>query len=120
MTPLAACSPCPSAGPGRSPGADGRSRPRAERTRLPAGGGWAGSDGEGDAQAGLVSHGGEHRAVIAYQRDSYVHRERHLGRRLPEHGTFREDFTVEGLADDEVCIGDRLPIGGAVLEVTQP
>ena len=73
-----------------------------------------------DAQAVLVSHGGEHRAVFAYQRDSYVHWERHLGRRLPEHGPFGEDFTVEGLADDEVCIGDRLAIGGAVFEVTQP
>ncbi|MGY1693684.1 MOSC domain-containing protein [Geodermatophilus sp. SYSU D00814] len=75
---------------------------------------------DGDAQADLVGHGGEHRAVFVYQRESYAHWERHLGRRLPDPGTFGENLTVEGLADDEVCVGDRLAIGGAVLEVTQP
>ncbi|MGY1642620.1 MOSC domain-containing protein [Geodermatophilus sp. SYSU D00703] len=75
---------------------------------------------DGDAQADLVGHGGEHRAVFVYQRESYVHWERHLGRRLPDHGTFGENFTVEGLADDEVCVGDRLAIGDALFEVTQP
>ncbi|MGY1726999.1 MOSC domain-containing protein [Geodermatophilus sp. SYSU D01062] len=74
----------------------------------------------GDAQADLAGHGGEHRAVFVYQRDSYVHWERELGRLLPEEGTFGENFTVDGLSDSEVCIGDRLAIGTAVFEVTQP
>ncbi|MGY1609523.1 MOSC domain-containing protein [Geodermatophilus sp. SYSU D00700] len=75
---------------------------------------------DGDAQADPVGHGGEHRAVFVYQRESYAYWERHLGRRLPDPGTFGENLTVEGLADDEVCVGDRLAIGGALLEVTQP
>ena len=36
------------------------------------------------------------------------------------HGQFGENFTVEGLPDDEVCVGDRYRIGGALFEVTQP
>ncbi len=71
---------------------------------------------DGDAQADLVGHGGEHRAVFVYQRESY----RHWGRALDEPGLFGENFTVDGLADDEVCIGDRLAIGSARFEVTQP
>ena len=35
-------------------------------------------------------------------------------------GHFGENFTVDGLSDDEVCIGDRYRIGTAVFEVTQP
>jgi ferredoxin-NADP reductase len=35
-------------------------------------------------------------------------------------GQFGENFTMEGLPDDEVCIGDRYRIGGALFEVTQP
>ena len=45
---------------------------------------------------------------------------RELGRDDFVHGQFGENFTVEGLADDEVCIGDRYRIGEAVFEVTQP
>ena len=33
---------------------------------------------------------------------------------------FGENFTVDGLPDDEVCIGDRYRIGEAEFEVTQP
>jgi ferredoxin-NADP reductase/MOSC domain-containing protein YiiM/ferredoxin len=75
---------------------------------------------DGDAQGDLAGHGGEHRAVFAYQMDSYHYWERVLGRRDFVHGQFGENFTVEGLADDEVCIGDRYRIGDAVFEVTQP
>jgi ferredoxin-NADP reductase/MOSC domain-containing protein YiiM len=74
----------------------------------------------GDGQADLVGHGGEHRAVFVYQRQSYVHWERELGRALEDAGQFGENFTVDGLDDGEVCIGDRLRVGGAVFEVTQP
>jgi ferredoxin-NADP reductase/MOSC domain-containing protein YiiM len=75
---------------------------------------------DGDGQADLVGHGGEHRAVFVYQIDSYRYWERQLGRKDFVFGQFGENFTVEGLADDEVCIGDRYRIGSALFEVTQP
>jgi len=75
---------------------------------------------DGDGQGDLAGHGGEQRAVMVYQLDSYRHWETVLGRSNLEYGQFGENLTVEGLADDEVCIGDRLRIGGALLEVTQP
>jgi ferredoxin-NADP reductase/MOSC domain-containing protein YiiM len=77
-------------------------------------------DIDGDAQGDLAGHGGEHRAVFVYQRDSYHYWERFLGRSDFTFGQFGENFTVEGLPDDEVCIGDRYRIGDAVFEVTQP
>ncbi len=75
---------------------------------------------DGDGQGDLEGHGGEHRAVMVYQIDSYRYWERHFGKKLPAYGQFGENLTVDGLPDDEVCIGDRYQIGGAVLEVTQP
>jgi MOSC domain-containing protein YiiM len=75
---------------------------------------------EGDGQGDLAGHGGEQRAVFAYQLDSYRHWERELGRADFVYGQFGENFTIEGLSDDEVCIGDRYQIGSAILEVTQP
>ncbi|QEE30486.1 MOSC domain-containing protein [Terriglobus albidus] len=74
----------------------------------------------GDGQGDLAGHGGEHRAVMVYQIDAYRYWEKVLNRNDFEHGQFGENFTVEGLADDEVCIGDRYSIGNAVFEVTQP
>jgi len=75
---------------------------------------------DGDDQADRLAHGGEHRAVFVYQIESYRYWERELGRSDFTYGQFGENFTVEGLADDEVCIGDRYRIGGALFEVTQP
>jgi ferredoxin-NADP reductase/MOSC domain-containing protein YiiM/ferredoxin len=75
---------------------------------------------EGDGQGDLAGHGGEQRAVFVYQRDSYGHWERELGRDDFGYGQFGENFTIEGLGDDEVCVGDRYRIGSAVFEVTQP
>src|SRR5499427_8775811 len=77
-------------------------------------------DIDGDAQGDLAGHGGEHRAVFVYQMDSYHYWERLLGRNDFSFGQFGENFTVDGLPDDEVCIGDRYRIGGALFEVTQP
>ena len=77
-------------------------------------------DIDGDAQADLAGHGGEHRAVFVYQMDSYHYWESLLGRNDFTFGQFGENFTVEGLLDSEVCIGDRYRIGDAVFEVTQP
>ena len=75
---------------------------------------------EGDAQADLQGHGGEHRAVFVYQKDSYHYWEQFLGRSDFTFGQFGENFTVDGLPDNEVCIGDRYRIGGGEFEVTQP
>jgi ferredoxin-NADP reductase/MOSC domain-containing protein YiiM len=75
---------------------------------------------DGDGQGDLGGHGGEQRAVFVYQMDSYRHWERELGRSDFVYGQFGENFTVEGLSDDAVCIGDRYRIGTAVFEVTQP
>ena len=75
---------------------------------------------DGDDQADRLAHGGEHRAVFVYQIDSYHYWERELGRDDFTYGQFGENFTVEGLPDDEVCIGDRYRIGEALFEVTQP
>jgi ferredoxin-NADP reductase/MOSC domain-containing protein YiiM/ferredoxin len=75
---------------------------------------------DGDGQGDLAGHGGEQRAVFVYQLDSYRHWERELGRSDFVYGQFGENFTIDGLSDDEVCIGDRYRIGTAVFEVTQP
>jgi ferredoxin-NADP reductase/MOSC domain-containing protein YiiM len=75
---------------------------------------------DGDAQADLAGHGGEQRAVFVYQMDSYHYWESFLGRTDFTFGQFGENFTVDGLPDNEVCIGDRYRIGGAEFEVTQP
>ena len=75
---------------------------------------------DGDGQGDLKGHGGEHRAVMVYQLEAYRYWERELSRNDFEYGQFGENFTVEGLPDNEVCIGDRYRIGTAVFEVTQP
>ena len=75
---------------------------------------------DGDGQGDLAGHGGEHRAVFIYQIESYRYWQSQLGRTDFTYGEFGENFTVEGLSDDEVCVGDRYRIGTAVFEVTQP
>ena len=75
---------------------------------------------DGDGQGDRAGHGGEQRAVFVYQDDSYRHWQERLNRTDFVHGQFGENFTVEGLPDDAVCIGDRYRIGSAMFEVTQP
>ncbi|GAA1878748.1 MOSC and FAD-binding oxidoreductase domain-containing protein [Streptantibioticus ferralitis] len=75
---------------------------------------------DGDGQGDLAGHGGEQRAVLVYQIDSYRYWQEQLKRDDFTFGQFGENFTVDGLPDDEVCIGDRYRIGSAVFEVTQP
>jgi ferredoxin-NADP reductase/MOSC domain-containing protein YiiM len=75
---------------------------------------------EGDGQGDVAGHGGERRAVFVYQIDSYRYWQKQLGRDDFVYGQFGENFTVDGLSDAEVCIGDRYRIGGALFEVTQP
>jgi ferredoxin-NADP reductase/MOSC domain-containing protein YiiM len=75
---------------------------------------------DGDGQGDLAGHGGEQRAVLVYQLDSYSFWQKHLKRDDFTYGQFGENFTVDGLADGDVCIGDRYRIGDALFEVTQP
>jgi len=75
---------------------------------------------DGDGQGDLEGHGGEQRAVLVYQMQSYQHWARHFGRNDFSYGQFGENLTVDGLPDDQVCIGDRYRIGAAEFEVTQP
>ena len=75
---------------------------------------------DGDGQGDLAGHGGEQRAVFVYQIDSYRHWQEQLKRSDFVYGQFGENFTIEGLPDDVVCIGDRYQIGSALFEVTQP
>jgi len=75
---------------------------------------------DGDGQGDLAGHGGEHRAVFVYQIESYRYWQEQLSRDDFSYGQFGKNFTVAGLADDQVCIGDRYRIGEAVFEVTQP
>ena len=101
------------AGAGPCSPASGRSRSSGPRTvrRLNV---------DGDGQGDLQGHGGEHRAVFVYQLDSYRYWQDQMHRDDFTFGQFGENFTVEGLGDDEVCIGDRYRIGSALFEVTQP
>jgi MOSC domain-containing protein YiiM len=71
---------------------------------------------DGDGQGDVAGHGGEHRAVMVYQLDSYRYWQDQLVRHDFEYGQFGENLTVEGLLDNEVCIGDRYRIGGALFE----
>jgi ferredoxin-NADP reductase/MOSC domain-containing protein YiiM len=75
---------------------------------------------DGDGQGDLNGHGGEQRSVLVYQIQSYEHWQQYFGRDDLSHGHFGENLTVDGLGDDEVCIGDRYRIGEAEFEVTQP
>src|SRR5262245_37028555 len=75
---------------------------------------------DGDGQGDLHGHGGEQRAVFVYQIESYHYWQSQLGRSDFTYGQLGENFTIEGLSDQEVCIGDRYRIGGALFEVTQP
>src|SRR5262245_24604193 len=75
---------------------------------------------DGDGQGDLAGHGGEQRAVFVYQIESYRHWQEQLKRTDFVYGQFSDNFTIEGLSDDAVCIGDRYRIGSALFEVTQP
>lgn len=75
---------------------------------------------DGDGQGDLAGHGGEHRAVYVYQIESYRYWQQRLERTGFTYGQFGENFTIEGMPDRDVCIGDRYRIGSALFEVSQP
>ena len=75
---------------------------------------------EGDGQADLVGHGGVYKAAYVYSMENYAYWERELGRSDFGFGQFGENFTVEGMADEAIHIGDVFRIGDALVEVSQP
>jgi len=75
---------------------------------------------EGDEQSDLSVHGGAQKAVYAYPAEHYDFWRRELPDTELPWGTFGENFTTEGLLEDEVWIGDRYRVGSAELVVTQP
>jgi MOSC domain-containing protein YiiM len=74
---------------------------------------------DGDRQSDLRVHGGEYKAVYAYSAEHYEWWSKELGRALP-FGAFGENLSIEGFLEEEVCVGDRVRIGGAILEAVQP
>jgi MOSC domain-containing protein YiiM len=75
---------------------------------------------DGDRQADLTVHGGEYKAVYCYPAEHYEYWKNELpGRELPM-GMFGENFTVQGLFENDVHLGDRFAVGSAEVVVTQP
>src|SRR6478752_8425206 len=58
---------------------------------------------DGDGQGDTAGHGGEQRAVMVYQAESYDYWRHFLGRDDLQPGNFGENFTVSGLDDHDVC-----------------
>ena len=75
---------------------------------------------DGDGQADLWGHGGAFRAVYVYSKENYGFWERELERDDFTYGQFGENFTVEGMLDDQIHVGDTFRVGGALVEVSQP
>lgn len=75
---------------------------------------------DGDRQADLSVHGGPHKAVYAYPSEHYPYWRGELpGVDLPD-GVFGENFTTQGLSEEDLHIGDRLQIGSSIVMVRQP
>ncbi len=82
---------------------------------------WLGSTNlAGDGQADLVHHGGSHKAVCVYPAAHYPYWREALGLPNLAAGDFGENFTVDGLTEDSVCIGDVWTIGETTVQVSQP
>jgi MOSC domain-containing protein YiiM len=75
---------------------------------------------KGDGQADLSVHGGTDKAVYVYSAEHYADWRRELADLELPWGMFGENLTVEGLREDDVCVGDRLRFGSAEGLVTQP
>jgi MOSC domain-containing protein YiiM len=74
---------------------------------------------DGDGQADLINHGGKDKAVCVYNAEHYGYWRSKLQREL-SYGAFGENFTVAGLPESEVCIGDIYKIGEALVQISQP
>ncbi len=75
---------------------------------------------DGDGQADRQSHGGTYKAIYAYPIEHYDYWKERLGRSDFVFGQFGENFTIEGVLEDAVQIGDVYRVGAALVQVTQP
>lgn len=75
---------------------------------------------DGDRQADLSVHGGPYKAVYGYPSEHYEFWRKELPEAKLPWGAFGENFTTEGLLEQELHVGDRLQIGAAILMVRQP
>jgi len=75
---------------------------------------------EGDRQADLSVHGGPTKAVYLYPTAHYAYWRDELGDTELAWGSFGENFTVDGLDEESVCIGDEFRVGSARVIVTEP
>ncbi len=75
---------------------------------------------DGDGQADLTVHGGVHQAVYVYPVEHYDYWREKLGRNDLSFGQFGENFTVAGMLEDQIHIGDIFRAGAAMMQVTQP
>ncbi len=71
---------------------------------------------KGDEQADLSVHGGIEKAIYVYPSEHYAFWNKLLTRETKkpvhlEHGAIGENFTIEGLLETDVFVGDRLFIG---------
>jgi MOSC domain-containing protein YiiM len=74
----------------------------------------------GDEQADRSAHGGPDKAVYAYPFAHYPYWEEQLGRDDLHYGIFGENLTITQLDEAELCIGDTLRVGSALISPTQP
>ena len=75
---------------------------------------------DGDQQSDLTVHGGVDKAVYLYPSEHYAYwRAESPEIELPW-GAFGENFSAEGILEDQIRIGDRLRVGSAEFMVTQP
>jgi len=75
---------------------------------------------EGDGQADLGYHGGLDKAVLAYSADHYDGWRQELNNPALTPGAFGENFTIAGLTEADVCLGDIWRVGEATVQVSQP
>lgn len=73
----------------------------------------------GDGQADLKNHGGPDKAVLAYGVENYALWKNDLNIQFTP-GAFGENFTIAGLNEQTVCLGDIYAVGKARVEVSQP
>jgi MOSC domain-containing protein YiiM len=74
----------------------------------------------GDGQADLTAHGGPDKAVLSYAASHYPEWRQELQRPDLPHGAFGENFTIDGLSEETVCLGDTYRLGDAIVQVSQP
>jgi MOSC domain-containing protein YiiM len=75
---------------------------------------------DGDGQADLRVHGGVDKAILAYSANHYPAWRAELNMPNFPHGGFGENFTIDGLDESTVCLGDVWQVGEVRVEVSQP